>query len=204
MAIKQLRSLIALAHPAHLTEHERWRVQAIVTQILARFARDAGFTSASDVMQELVCLTAVMSTCGTWDQAAERCLHVMEFLISTKPSSAPKPQPMAPASVRRALALIDEQYANRSLTLRTIANHLEFTTWRAAHLFQKHVGDSFTSIVRRRRVIEAQRLLLHSSASMKAIADRVGFASPSQFSKAFKAICALSPTEFRERRRRPR
>ncbi|MBB6125349.1 AraC family transcriptional regulator [Sphingobium subterraneum] len=71
----------------------------------------------------------------------------------------------------------------------------------ASHLrrkFRVTTGLTVHEFVMRRKVAQAQNLLLNSTLSMKSIAYRLGFSSPSTFSIAFHRMVGVSPTHFRQ------
>ena len=63
--------------------------------------------------------------------------------------------------------------------------------------FKSVVGESPFGYLRRLRVQRAMGLLSDSRASVLGIANKVGYADPFVFSKAFKKVTGLSPREFR-------
>jgi AraC-like DNA-binding protein len=70
---------------------------------------------------------------------------------------------------------------------------------RFAHLFRQDFGVSLRHFVKRSCLSEAKRLLEQSSASVKEIMLSVGFSDASHFSRDFKALTGLVPTEYRSR-----
>jgi hypothetical protein len=162
--LAQIRSVIAL-FPADSDGQERWRLQSVLNHILARFAKDAGLDASNEVTRGLADASALISRFDHWHATVEGCVDAMEFVAMAKVPSFPKAKPTAPRCVRRALRLIDEQYSDPTLTLRSLAKRLDLTIWHAAHLLKEHLGESFTTILRARRVASAQHMLLHSCGS---------------------------------------
>ena len=72
------------------------------------------------------------------------------------------------------------------------ANHLIETT---THTIGKPAGR----IIRERVLLEAKRLLRYSEMPIADISYQLGFEDPSYFSRFFKKITGMSPTEFRDR-----
>jgi len=70
---------------------------------------------------------------------------------------------------------------------------------RFEHLFRQEIGVSLRHFVKRSCLSEAKRLLEQSSASVKEIMLSVGFSDASHFSRDFKALTGLVPTEYRNR-----
>jgi AraC-like DNA-binding protein len=59
------------------------------------------------------------------------------------------------------------------------------------------LGVTPSEAIRRRRHLEACRLLLHTSRSVAAISDALGFSGPSWFIRSFKRQSGMTPGEFR-------
>lgn len=66
-----------------------------------------------------------------------------------------------------------------------------------ARLFKRATGRSVFEVVREQRINHAKTLLLDSSLSLEAVADRCGFRSASFFSRSFKQLAGLPPSEYR-------
>jgi AraC-like DNA-binding protein len=63
------------------------------------------------------------------------------------------------------------------------------------------VGVSPRTFITRTRIDAARRLLLTSSYSIGRIADLLGYDSPFQFSRQFKARVGIAPKHFRNQGR---
>lgn len=66
-----------------------------------------------------------------------------------------------------------------------------------SHHFRAHTGQTPARFVAQTRVQEAARLLLHSDASLKQIADACGFANPNHFNRVFHRFQHTSPGAYR-------
>ena len=64
--------------------------------------------------------------------------------------------------------------------------------------FRECTGHSPLDYVRQRRIARARELLTNVALNIKEIAALTGFADPYQFSKSFRQLDGLSPSEFRE------
>ena len=61
-----------------------------------------------------------------------------------------------------------------------------------------HFKKSFPQILNERRVEDAKILLLDTNASIKTVADEVGFNSLPSFNRVFKDIVGQSPSDYRK------
>jgi len=84
-----------------------------------------------------------------------------------------------------------------------VADYAELLGVSARHLGAR-VRESFGvtpgEAIRRRKHLEACRLLLHTSRSVAGISEMLGFSDPSWFIRAFKRQSGMTPGEFRSRR----
>lgn len=67
-----------------------------------------------------------------------------------------------------------------------------------AQAVRQAIGLSPKAYIDQRRMLEARRLLAHSSVSSKEVAYALGFDEPTNFNKFFRKHCGLSPMEFRQ------
>jgi AraC family transcriptional regulator, transcriptional activator of pobA len=59
------------------------------------------------------------------------------------------------------------------------------------------LGKTTSDLIAERLLLEAKRLLVHSSAPVSEIAGQLGFSEPSYFSRLFKKRIGITPAEFR-------
>ena len=99
-------------------------------------------------------------------------------------------------------ALMEEQklYRDETLTLGKLAEHVGLSNHQLSALLNQHFGFSFSSLLRRYRIAEAKKVLLHEPhASVLSVGMAVGFASQSTFYVAFKEEVGMVPGEFRRK-----
>jgi AraC-like DNA-binding protein len=68
---------------------------------------------------------------------------------------------------------------------------------RLGELLAEHLGRSTKQVIDERVVLEMKRLLAHTNLSVKELADRVGFAEPTNLVKFFRHHTGQTPLEFR-------
>lgn len=81
------------------------------------------------------------------------------------------------------------------------ANQLGISTDHLSHCVRLCSGHSAGTLVRRRLVLEAKRLLAHSHLTIAEIAFQLNFQDPSYFSRFFKRHTNSLPTNFRNQHR---
>lgn len=65
-------------------------------------------------------------------------------------------------------------------------------------LVKKRTGLTAGQIIKDRVILEAERLLLHSTISVREIAYKLGFTDNSHFGKYFKSVKGFSPNSYRD------
>ncbi|MBQ9322352.1 MAG: helix-turn-helix transcriptional regulator, partial [Eubacterium sp.] len=92
---------------------------------------------------------------------------------------------------------LDENYMN-DLSLQSISNEFHISTYYLAHIFKEETGYSPMNYIIRRRIGEAQSLLITTRRSITDIASQVGFSNPNNFNIQFQKQVGLSPRAYRK------
>ncbi|GGH47645.1 hypothetical protein GCM10008014_11090 [Paenibacillus silvae] len=100
--------------------------------------------------------------------------------------------------VRRARQLIQEEYAERELTLESLASRLQVSAVYLSRVLKKELNDSFVTLVTRARIRKAAQLLDSTALPIHTIAERVGYDTQHYFSTAFKKTMGISPAQYRK------
>ncbi len=91
---------------------------------------------------------------------------------------------------------IDTHYAEE-LTLAKISEELHISPYYAAHVFKDIMGSSPIQYMIRRRIGEAQTLLINSEYSATQISTMVGYDNTNYFCTLFSKMVGLSPIRYR-------
>ncbi len=94
-----------------------------------------------------------------------------------------------------------KQNLDKPLRLDGLAAMANMSPSRFKAHFKRHVGHSCIEYFIHLRIEHARALLESTDLSVKTIADKVGYADPLWFSKAFRAVTHLPPSEYRLNRR---
>jgi len=92
---------------------------------------------------------------------------------------------------------IDQNYM-RQITLQSIADALHFSPYYLAHVFKKMTGYSPMQYLLRRRIGEAQSLLISTDLPIGRVAEMVGYETQSYFNLQFSKHVGMSPKRFRK------
>lgn len=163
-----------------VSSHEEERLMRIVEEMKREYTLTGAFAH-KDYMQYLVRL----------------------FLIRVQRNGERNPLPKLYVSSVANQAFVRfrqllEQHFHEAHTVHEYADMLSISS----RTLTKYVGQSVHQtpllIINERIALEAKRLLLHSTLSVKSIGYRLGFEDPSYFVKFFKRMTGMMPSEFRQ------
>jgi AraC family transcriptional regulator, transcriptional activator of pobA len=99
----------------------------------------------------------------------------------------------------REFSLLVEHHFKNQHQVKFYADLLHKSPKTIANIFALHKLKSPSEIIQERIIIEAKRLFNYTDLSVKEISAELGFIDSAHFSKFFKNITHLSPTEFRRK-----
>ena len=103
--------------------------------------------------------------------------------------------------VGQALRYIEEHYAE-DISLDVVAEQIGISSFYLSRLFKAERGESFVEYLTAVRMKIAVRLAKETRLSIKEIATRTGYASPTYFCRVFKKYTGSTIGDLRERNRR--
>ena len=95
--------------------------------------------------------------------------------------------------------LIDDEFRN-SLSLEDYASRLGITPTHLNRLCRAHLDQSALGVLNSRIALEAKRLLIFTSLTVKEVAAALSFDDAGYFTRFFRHETGLAPTLFRQRR----
>lgn len=141
--------------------------------------------------------------CGNIPKAEECCGYLLEVLMAQigLVLNEPLKKVEEVRSERMMLAeqirdYIDHNYMN-DITLGTISNELHISLFYLSHTFKEFFGYSPMQYMLRRRIGEAQSLLIGTDFTVTRIAMLVGYDNPNHFNTIFSKNVGLSPRNYR-------
>ena len=90
-----------------------------------------------------------------------------------------------------------DEHHSEPLTLRIVADRLRVSEYYLAHVFKQEFGVPPMQYVMKRRIGEAQELLMNTSLPIAEVADRLGYSSVCHFNAMFKKNVGMPPGKFR-------
>lgn len=91
-----------------------------------------------------------------------------------------------------------DDYCMHDLTLNSLSANLHISTYYIVHIFKKIYGYSPIQYIMRRRIGEAQTLLIDTNLNITAIATKVGYNSSNYFTGIFTKITGVTPKKYRQ------
>ena len=99
--------------------------------------------------------------------------------------------------IRRFQAVVDERLTDSDLSVEDIASELALSRVKLYRKVKAVTGCTPVDLLRKSRLTKARQLLVESDLTVSEIAYRVGFTSPSYFTKCFKDEYGTVPGEAR-------
>lgn len=87
---------------------------------------------------------------------------------------------------------------NEGIKIDIIANKSGYSKWHLQRIFKQLKGCTLGKYVRKRRLLEAARLLCEDKFSILDIALQYGFSSQATFTRIFKKHFNTTPAKFRQ------
>jgi len=103
--------------------------------------------------------------------------------------------------LKEAIRFIHESY-HKPLDLAMVSNHVSLNYAYFSNLFKKNVGKGFAEYLRDVRLDKARRLLAETEHKIIDVAAMVGYESYKSFTRAFRDVMDMQPTEYRQLMRR--
>ncbi|MEC0244843.1 AraC family transcriptional regulator [Paenibacillus chitinolyticus] len=105
-----------------------------------------------------------------------------------------------PAASRKELAYQAVAFLDHSLLeireLSQLAGVLGYSYSHLSHVFRLEMGESLQSYWTRKRILKAMRLLQTGRTTVTGVAEKLHYQSIHSFSKAFKKIAGLTPSDY--------
>lgn len=98
--------------------------------------------------------------------------------------------------ILRAIDYIRNHYQN-GISLDEVAGSLDITPEYLSTLFNREMGENFTSFLKKFRISHAKRLLKETDKKIYEIASEVGYADAKYFNRVFKEVEGISPGDYR-------
>ncbi len=102
--------------------------------------------------------------------------------------------------INQAIRYIQENYA-KDLNMAVVSNYISMNYSLFSLTFKQYTGVNFVNYLKEIRINEAKRLLRETDDRIIDISHNVGYDNEKHFMKTFKALCGVSPSEYRKNNR---
>ncbi len=139
------------------------------------------------------------------DNREEMLRHQFRLLLLTAARIYRRILPDTPVAAQPAQAIVHQfrmELEAHFLEVRSVSAYARMLKVTPSHLSESilhQTGQTAGELIRERLLLEAQRLLVHSSLNVAEIAVALHFEDPSYFSRFFRRSTGASPGEFRDR-----
>lgn len=89
-------------------------------------------------------------------------------------------------------------HLSQDISLEDVAGDVQVSVFYLSRIFSLHAGLSFVEYVSNQRVTRAKGLLKFSRLSINKISQQCGFTDQNYFTKVFKKVTGLTPSQFRK------
>ena len=154
----------------------------------------------SPVVAEACAALSGLSHVG-WEELGIRLVARTLHMDDTRPHERPVASPAAIARITDIVRTIDAQPAS-DLTLVSLARDAELSPFHFLRTFEGVTGTTPHQYMLRARLRKAAIRLAREDMKIVDLAFETGFGDVSNFNRAFRAEFGVSPTAYRQRRRR--
>lgn len=164
----------------------------IFTAVMTLFYRE-GASSSAKVFEGYEQLSTYFGSAEAMiDYLVE---HTLNYLSGDVPAWVSE---VSHKTIQKVLAHIHDNFT-QDLSIQGMSEKFYLSPNYLCHLFKKEVGENFIEYISRLRIEYACRLLAETDLPVKQIGDNCGFNDYFYFTRIFKRIVSLTPTQYRER-----
>ena len=135
------------------------------------------------------------------DQVCAQLLRLILAKIKQRSFGGSLSLPRAYGTYERIREYIEHNYLQLR-TIEEVAQHCDLTPIHLSRLFKRFSSEGAYKYLLRKKMNHAAELLLEEQLLIREVAERLGFSDAFQFSRAFKRIYGLPPTELLESAKR--
>ncbi|GGI46559.1 hypothetical protein GCM10008018_17700 [Paenibacillus marchantiophytorum] len=127
-------------------------------------------------------------------------LKKLKIMMNTKASpSTDDAHPVINHTIlRNIIDDVDNRFMNATLSIRELSNQYFIHPNYLSQLFKKHLGETFTEYVMKKRIHYAGSLLKNTNLTIKAVGEKSGYSDYFHFTKIFKKMTGVTPSMYRD------
>ena len=128
------------------------------------------------------------------ENASALLKSLLVWLLRGRVESAPQ----SASAVKKIIAYINAHY-EQEMTNSLFSQLSGYHEYYLNRLFIKHTGSTLRQYILDVRISHAKKMLLNTDLPLSVIAEKVGFNSNTYFSRYFRQITGITPTQFRQK-----
>ncbi|MBC8060503.1 MAG: response regulator [Clostridiaceae bacterium] len=101
-------------------------------------------------------------------------------------------------AMEKSIVYLNENY-NKDVNLAVISNYVSLNYSYFSQLFKEYTGENFINYLRRLRMDKAKELLNIGQYRINEVSKMVGYTDSKQFTKIFRKLTGVSPSEYKEK-----
>ena len=98
--------------------------------------------------------------------------------------------------ISKAIHYIQENF-HENISLDDVAKEINMSYHYFSKFFKESIGTNFVDYLTELRIVKSKEMLKDSGVSIKEICNEIGYSDPNYFSKTFKKVTGMTPTEYR-------
>lgn len=150
-----------------------------------------------EIMRLLTMFSADLHTLDPICDSLSCGVLLMLLEIARSDSHRIPPAKINDAIAKRIKAYLDQHYSE-PLTLERIGKALNISPSYLSHVFKKEYGEAPMQYLYKRRVGEAQSLLIDTDTPIREIADQLSYGTINHFNTVFKKYVGMPPGRYRK------
>jgi two-component system response regulator YesN len=108
-----------------------------------------------------------------------------------------KKEKQASGIISKSKEFIEINY-KKDISLDDVSRVVDVSPYYFSKLFKEETGENFIEYLTRIRIEQAKKLLQNRDMSIKNVCSDTGYSDPNYFSRIFKKLVGVTPTEYRD------
>ncbi len=138
------------------------------------------------------------STLHTFESLNEYQNTFMDWLLDLNKRLGDRPDD---ANIRKKIVQAKEfilEHYNDDLNMAVVSNYVSMNYSLFSYSFKQYTGQNFVNYLKEIRIEKAKELLAETDMKIVEISQTVGYENEKNFMKIFKAVCGVTPGEYRK------
>ncbi|HEY8498984.1 MAG TPA: AraC family transcriptional regulator [Clostridia bacterium] len=184
--------IISLFNQWELRKCPQIRVEQYIRQIIGIIARVVPSKTAVNVELDIL-LDEALSLSTTFGELLE---NIWQIITEITLNHAEKGR-IDTLAFFKTIEEYVKQNLRQPLSLESVCSHIGISQTYLSRLFRKYTDMSFNKYITLHRIKEAKKLIdTYSNILVQDVAYAVGYDNPSYFSKVFREVVGVTPTEY--------